>query len=130
MSLQEFRRYKHASGNREDIARRGTLTQFHQRVAFGQTRIYTDKQYIQGIKEFSSRMLSRHRRTTPSFKRSSRRCTYMSFLDRFQKNSIIHAEHFQNHQKDELCCITFCIHQSTVCQVRFLDLQRSSGAFH
>ena len=35
-------------------------------------------------------------------------------------NSIIHARHCQIHQKDTLCCITFCIHQSTVCQVRFL----------
>ena len=42
---QEFRRFKHASGNREDIARRGTLTQLHQRVSINLTRIYKDKQY-------------------------------------------------------------------------------------
>ena len=52
LRAQEFRRVKHASGNREDIARRGTLFQFHQRVANGRTRLYTDKQYIQRITEF------------------------------------------------------------------------------
>ena len=39
-------------------------------------------------------------------------------------NSITHAMHFQNNQKDTLCCITFCVHQSTVCQVRFLGSWR------
>ena len=66
---------QHASGNREDIARRGTLTQFHQRVAIGQTRIYKDKQYIQRIKDFSSMMLSRHRRIILLLTRSSKRST-------------------------------------------------------
>ena len=75
---------KHASGNREDIARRGTLIQCHQRVAIGRTRIYKDKQYIQRIEEPSSMMLSPHRRIIPSLKRSSRRFSYMSILDRFQ----------------------------------------------
>ena len=84
VGLEEFRRLKHASGNREDIARRGTLTQFHQRVAIGRTRIYKDKQYIHRIKEFSSMMLSRHRHIIPKLKRSLRRCTQMSTLDRFQ----------------------------------------------
>ena len=28
--------------------------------------------------------------------------------------------HAMRYLKDTLCCITFCIHQSTVCQVRFL----------
>ena len=66
------------------ICARGTLTQFHQRVAIVRTRIYTNKQYIQRIKEFSSMMLSRHRRIIPSLKRSWRRCTFLSILDRFQ----------------------------------------------
>ena len=36
------------------ICRRGTLTQFYQRVASGRTRMYKDKQYMKGIQEFSS----------------------------------------------------------------------------
>ena len=46
---RELRRFKLALGNREYIARRGTLTQFHQRVAIGRTRICKDKQYMQRI---------------------------------------------------------------------------------
>ena len=34
------------------ICRRGTLTQFHKRVAIGRTRIYKDKQYMKRIQEF------------------------------------------------------------------------------
>ena len=49
MGIQEFRRFKHAPGNREDIARRGTLTQLHQRVVIGRTKIYKDKQHMQRI---------------------------------------------------------------------------------
>ena len=56
-----MQRFKHASGNRE-LFTDEDLTQFHQRVAIGRTGIYKDKQYIQRIKEFSSMMLSRHRR--------------------------------------------------------------------
>ena len=48
---QELRRFTHASGNQEDIARRGTLTQFHQRVAIGRTRIDKDKKYLQRTEE-------------------------------------------------------------------------------
>ena len=49
---QELRRFKHASGNRMENCRRGTLTQFHERVAVGRTRIFKDKQYMQRIKDF------------------------------------------------------------------------------
>ena len=49
---QELRRFKHASGNRMENCRRGTLTQFHQRVAIGRTRIYKDKQFMQRIEDF------------------------------------------------------------------------------
>ena len=86
LRTQEFRRFKHAClGKPRVICRRGTLTPFHQRVAIGRARIDKDKQYIQRIKEFSSMMLSRHKRIVPSLKRSSRRCTCMSILDRFQR---------------------------------------------
>ena len=47
---QDLRRFKHASGNREENCRRGTLTQCHQRVAI-QTRNYKDKLHIQRTNE-------------------------------------------------------------------------------
>ena len=100
------------------ICRRGTLTQFHQRVAIHRTRIYKDKQYIQRIEEFSNTMLSRHRRiiSLPRIHQKDQQehmyiCVYTLILDRFHKNSIIHAVHFQNNQND-IRCITFCILQS------------------
>ena len=84
LRAQEFPTFQACLGKPRVVCRRGTLTQFHQRVEIGRTRIYKDKQYIQRIQEFSSMMLSRHRRIIPSLKRSTRRFTYMSLLDRFQ----------------------------------------------
>ena len=55
------------------ICRRGTLTQFQQRVAIGRTRMYTDKQYVPRIEEFTSMMLSFHRRIISFPKRSSKK---------------------------------------------------------
>ena len=82
------------------ICRRGTLTQFHQRVAIGRTRIYKDMQHIQRIVELSSMMLSRHRRIISlpksSSKRSTRRCTYLSILDRFQNHYVFRAMPIRN----------------------------------
>ena len=92
------------------IWRRGTLTQFRQRVAIGWTRIYKHKQYTPRIQEFSSMMLSRHRRIIPSLKRSSRRCTKNVDPWSLPKNSITLAVHFQNHQNDALRCIIFGIY--------------------
>ena len=74
-------------GETESNLKTWNLTQFHQRVAIGRTRIYKDKQYIQRIKESSSMMLRRHRRTISlpksSSKRSTGRYTDMSILDPF-----------------------------------------------
>ena len=100
--------------------------QFHQRVAFGQTRIYKDNQYIQRIKDFSSMMLSCHRRIIPSLNRSSRRCTHMFDSWSLPNNSIIHAVHFQNLQNDALRCIIFSVSRNGPMKSR-PDYHESSG---
>ena len=43
-----------ASGNREQVANVGLLTQFHQKVAIGRTRNYKDKQRMQRISRICS----------------------------------------------------------------------------
>ena len=91
------------------------LTQFHQRVVIGRTRIYNDKQYIQRIKESSRMMLSRHRRIISLTKSASKRSTgrYIQIC-RF----LIPSQQFNNShnaEDDTRICCTWYSTKSPVC---------------
>ena len=92
--------------NREDTARRGTLTQFNQRGAIGQAKIYKYKQYMQRIEELFQQ---KHHFSAKEFMRKINKEMHTSILDRFQNNQVLRAMPLRNNLKDTLRCIIFGI---------------------
>ena len=96
------------------MCRRGTLTQFHQRVAIDRTRSYKDKQHMQRIEDFNhdAQPKQKHHFIANEFIKKINQKIYI-YVESWSlpNNSVIHAMHFQNNQNNAVRCIIFGIYR-------------------